>query len=1240
MKRILLAMWATVVMVGCGGGGTGGGYNPPASPVTIFVTISPSGQTSIDAGQTVRFSATAENDSSGKGVNWSCSTTGPVESGCGTFTNATSSTATYNAPTSVSSNLSITVTATSIADTGKSSFAKVLVSPLPKITSTTLTDATPNTNYSAALHAEGGVAPLTWFVASGSLPAGLSLAGTGTISGTPTVPGKFTFTVQVTDSSTAQAGGPATAQAIISLTVVTEERISTTSLPAGTVGVAYVAQIGASGGTPPYTWNVLTGSLPSGLTLQPASGVISGTPTTPGNLLFTVQVTDSSPTQQRKSKSLTLTISSSGPFAITTSTLASATPNTNYTATLQASGGVVPLKWSLASGTLPTGLVLGGSGTISGNPTVPGCFTFTVQVTDSSAQQGGPATAQAQFSLTVVTLVEIITTSLPSGYAGSAYLEQISATGGTAPYTWRVSAGSLPSGLTLQPSSGTISGSPTTPGNFSFTVEATDSSPTPQYNTRSLSLAVGGAGTLAITTSELTNATPNTNYSVALQAAGGVAPLAWTLVEGILPTGLSLAGSGTISGDPTVPGLFTFTVQVTDSSTAEMGGPATAQAQLSLTVVTPVEITTRSLPAGSAGLPYLAQLSAIGGTAPYLWRISAGSLASGLTLQSASGAISGSPASSGNFTFTVEAKDSSPTPQSPTQVLTVAIGEAAPLAITTAALLDGTLNTPYNARVGAIGGTRPYRWMILSGALPSGISLNATTGAITGTPPATGTTYFTVQVTDASAAAQTQTQTLSLTVTSAAEACTGNGNNAVLRGSYAFSLSGFNDVGFITVVGAFTTDGTGRITAGEADANGVVGAQQGNIIAAASSYFVGPDNRGCATLATPFGTFTTQFALGSVSDNILTAGRMIEWDSPSSSAYIATGQILRQDLSSMAEGLSGGYVFRTIGWDPSAQGGREVCVGVLTAGNNTLNGLEQDCNDAWNIISTAVPTVAGTLTAFDTNGRGTGIVSQGDANSNITLYAVSNSKLLVVNNDAGPYASGEWDRQTVPPEGAGFTQASLKGNMVFYLNGLSMGGTASTVSMETASADGNGSLAINFYEDRAGTLQVSSPLTCTYAVEPSGRVILSSDTQGCGGNLPAFYLTAENTGFLMDAAPGVDTGFIEPQSAGPFNDASLQGNFFGGTDEAVIHTAQLEVAPVAINESGSMSGTTDLSSMSAQDANASFLPANCTVNPDGTFSLNSSGGTVMGVVISSSRFVLFSPATQATLVPTLLVMQK
>jgi hypothetical protein len=338
--------------------------------------------------------------------------------------------------------------------------------------------------------------------------------------------------------------------------------------------------------------------------------------------------------------------------------------------------------------------------------------------------------------------------------------------------------------------------------------------------------------------------------------------------------------------------------------------------------------------------------------------------------------------------------------------------------------------------------------------------------------------------------------------------------------------------------------------------------------------------------------------------------------------------------------LSGGYVYRSVGWDPSTLGGRDVCVGVLSASGNTFDSLEQDCNDAWTMSNTTTSAAAGTYTALDSHGRGTGIIALAEINSNIVFYAVSSTQLLILNADLSPALSGDFEQQSVPSGGAGFTAASLKGNLIFYLNGSSLVGTASTVSFETASADGSSSMTINFYEDRAGTMQTSGAYTCTYAVEPSGRVTLSSSAQSCGGIPPVFYLTGQNAGFIVDASPGVDTGSFEPQSAGPFTNASVSGNFFGGMAEVVNQSAQAEVGPVNPDGSGNITGTTEIVSTSAQNSGLPFPAATYAVNPDGTFSVSSSSGTVTGVVISSTKFVMFSPSTFATSYPTLMVMQK
>ena len=170
--------------------------------------------------------------------------------------------------------------------------------------------------------------------------------------------------------------------------------ITTSSLPNGTVGVAYSQTLVATGGTTPYTWTITSGTLPAGLSLS-SSGVISGTPITSGGpTSVTFQVTDS--TSAITTEALSITINSTLPN-ITTSSLPNGTVGVVYSQTLAATGGTTPYTWTITSGTLAAGLSLNSSGVISGTPiTSGGPTSITFQVTDSAS-----ATATKSLSITV-----------------------------------------------------------------------------------------------------------------------------------------------------------------------------------------------------------------------------------------------------------------------------------------------------------------------------------------------------------------------------------------------------------------------------------------------------------------------------------------------------------------------------------------------------------------------------------------------------------------------------------------------------------------------------------------------------------------------------------------------------------------------------------------------------------------------------------------------------------------------
>jgi hypothetical protein len=274
--------------------------------------------------------------------------------------------------------------------------------------------------------------------------------------------------------------------------------LTTSSLPAGTVGAAYSSSVTASGGATPYTYSAA--NLPAGLSINGSTGAITGTPaqSSIGTTSVTIKVTDSTqPSPQSATANLSIKISPAT-LAITTASLPAGTVASPYpSTTLQASGGVSPYTWALASGSsLPAGLSLSTGGVISGTPATAGSYSLTFVVTDSLTP---PDTAQATLALTIsgapsAPPLALTTTTLPNATLNTAYSATLTATGGVTPYTFSLAnSTSLPAGLTLS-SAGVISGTPTKAGSTSFSIQVVDSStPTPLSQTGNLSITVSSS---------------------------------------------------------------------------------------------------------------------------------------------------------------------------------------------------------------------------------------------------------------------------------------------------------------------------------------------------------------------------------------------------------------------------------------------------------------------------------------------------------------------------------------------------------------------------------------------------------------------------------------------------------------------------------------------------------------------------------------------------------------------------
>jgi large repetitive protein len=427
------------------------------------------------------------------------------------------------------------------------------------IQTSALPAATVGKSYSVTLAVSGGISPYTWS-ATGNIPSGLSILSFGAITGTPTVVGSYVFTLIVTDSH------QATALRTLTLSVSPGSLSITTAspLPAAVSGQGYSTSLAATGGTPPYQWAAGAG-LPGGLTINPQTGALAGTPSAAGVFTFPIQVTDATPATATASFSLTV---HAAPIAITTvPPLFAGTVGSPYSQSFLAAGGTQPYTWSISSGNTG-GLTLDAStGALHGTPQTSGTFSFVVQVADSA---GTAASGSFAVVVSAPVLTIAVASTLPPGIVGAVYSQQLPvvATGGTPPYQWSLTSGGAPApGLTFDPNVLTVSGTPTAPGTFTFTVQVTDSNS--QTATRSLTITITPSPLTITTNGQLPAGSLNFQYTATLAALGGSAPYTWSAVG--LPAGLSINSStGAITGVPTAAGNFPVAITVTDSALASI----------------------------------------------------------------------------------------------------------------------------------------------------------------------------------------------------------------------------------------------------------------------------------------------------------------------------------------------------------------------------------------------------------------------------------------------------------------------------------------------------------------------------------------------------------------------------------------------------------------------------------------------------------------------------------------------
>ncbi|MFY9729644.1 MAG: Ig domain-containing protein [Candidatus Acidiferrales bacterium] len=690
-------------------------------------------------------------------------------------------------------------------------------------------------------------------------------------------------------------------------------------------------------------------------------------------------------------------------------------------------------------------------------------------------------------------------------------------------------------------------------------------------------------------------------YSFAVPVTGGVAPLTLTIGSGSLPAGLTISQSGTIGGKPTGSNTTnTFTVQVADS-----GNPPikvlSPQYTIKISAPPPLSITSSgALLGATVNTAYATSIVTSGGVPPFTWSKTSGNFPPGLTFNTTSGQISGTPTMAGVFQFTLQVVDSAIPPQtaSTPAPLSITVIGPPPLQVTPSVLPVGSVATPYSTSVQATGGVQPYTWSVVSGQLPAGLSLNSGSGQITGNPILVSGTpvSFTLGVKDSQTVPATASRAFSISITA------GTANpNSLLRGAYAFFFSGFDTQGVVLATGQFTVDGSGNITSGSEDMNRVSGISLNATLS--GTYSLGTDGRGTLTLTA---TNSANQKLTAIYQLVLDANgnaRFFEND---------TGNMTPPPLPTRGEGIikpqvgsgfsaanfSGNYAFAFTGQDLTTA--PATLVGVVHAdGTSSFSPGTVDYNDA-GLYSPAVP-ASGNFSSSSTAGRVVAnLVFQIPSSAQVTLnficYFVSPSDLFAIEIDTTdathPKIGGEMVLQN---PAVVFDNTALTGGSVISGTGLDSPSASAFVGL--LAPNGSGAATVTFNQNDAGSILQGALVPGTYLVTTNGRVEFTG-FGALGPRMTAAYLTGVNQGFLVGSDKTATVGLLENQIGGPFSATSVLGSYALSAPSPADDMVSNIIGQTTANGTATMQGVLDEVDSSGQNPAQSFV-GNYTVTSSG-----------------------------------------
>src|SRR3989475_476317 len=459
-------------------------------------------------------------------------------------------------------------------------------------------------------------------------------------------------------------------------------------------------------------------------------------------------------------------------------------------------------------------------------------------------------------------------------------------------------------------------------------------------------------------------------------------------------------------------------------------------------------------------------------------------------------------------------------------------------------------------------------------------------------------------------------------------------NNAALNGNYAFTFSGISGNGNISsafgAVGRFTADGAGNLTNGELVTNGP-GAGTASPQSFTGTYAIGADNRGVMTLNISGSSAKLAFAMMANGN-----AQFIEFDASGGSGTIGSGTMEKADTTAYSTAkITGDYAFGAAGFD-------NVKMRAAMAGCFTWNGTATLTNAAGDVTAYGTEysmafTGANYTVSNTATGRGTmhlAFTFGGTPDSmNFVFYIVNSGKLFVMESDtvttATPLLNGALVNQQIPP--GGFSNASLNGNMVIYLTGLTRCSSGSSVPKAGAgllTANGSGALSLTWDEGYCRAPSSFTDAAGTYSVATNGRTSIT-----IGGSILVAYLVSLNQAFFFDFDSNVLFGFGEPQAAGSFNNSTLKGTYAGyATNPADFGVVVFsgEFSANGASPTGSFTGTEDIGTSSGPNSdvafNSTYSIAPSPTNGRGTMTITSgNGGTAVIYMISPSKFVAVLP---------------